>query len=148
MYQNNEGVVKELYIAKKDKTRETLSEVTLDANGVQGDKFYGKNPERSILIASLDSYAIAKERGVEAEHGSLGENILIDINPYGLKQGDKVIIGDLELCITQNCTLCSSLSKVDNSLPKILKDDRGIFARALKSGSIKKGDKVLLKKGD
>ncbi len=144
MCQNKEGFVKELYVANKDKTRSEKTEIFLDENGVLEDKFYAKNLDRAILIASFDSYTIAKEKGVEAEFGSLGENILIDINPYGLKSGDKIFIGDIELEITQNCTLCNSLKKVDNSLPKILKDDRGIFAKALKSGSIKKGDKVVI----
>ncbi|MBN2782732.1 MAG: MOSC domain-containing protein [Campylobacterales bacterium] len=144
MYQNSEGFVKGLYIANKDKTRSSKDAISLDEGGVIGDKFYGKKIERSVLIASLDSYKIAQENGIEAHHGSLGENILIDINPYGLSLGDKICIGEVELEITHNCTLCQSLSKVDGKLPEVLKDDRGIFSKVVRSGTIKKDDKVVI----
>jgi MOSC domain-containing protein YiiM len=144
MCQNSRGVVKSLYIANKDKTRPLKNEISLDEKGVVDDKFYAKNLERAILIASVDSYEIAKQRGIEAEFGSLGENILIDINPYGLNTGDKIYIGEVELEITQHCTLCASLKKVDDALPNILKDDRGIFAKATKPGKVKIGDTVVI----
>jgi len=52
------------------------------------------------------------------------------------------------LQISQNCTLCNSLSKIDPKLPKILKDDRGIFAFVLESGEIKQSDEIKILQGD
>ena len=140
------GNVKKLFISVKDKGRESKEHLELDENGVNGDKFYAKNTQRAILLTSLDSYKIAKENGIEAEFSSLGENILMDINPYHLTIGDKVIIGEVILEITHNCTLCKSLAKVDAKLPEILKNDRGIFAKTLKSGIVNIGDKIIIKK--
>jgi len=138
------GSVQKLFISVKDKGRESKENLELDKDGVCGDKYYAKNSSRAILITSLDSYKIAKENGIEAGFSSLGENILMDINPYHLTVGDKLTIGDVVLEITHNCTLCKSLAKVDAKLPEILKNDRGIFAKTIKDGTIKIGDKVTI----
>jgi len=138
------GTVQKLFISIKNKGRESKEDLELDSDGVIGDKFYAKNSSRAILLTSLDSYQIAKENGIETNFSDLGENILIDVNPYHLKIGDKISIGDVVLEITHNCTLCKSLAKVDTRLPEILKNDRGIFAKTLKSGIVKIGDKIII----
>jgi len=145
--QHNAKVLK-LYITKDDanKSRITPSHIKLDANGVEGDKFYAKDNNRAILISSIESYRLSQENGIELKEGALGENILIDINPYHLLPGDKISIGNVELEITQNCTLCKGLSALNPKLPKLLKNDRGIFAKISdnKQYTIKVGDSVSL----
>jgi len=141
---NTTGTVLALYITKNDtnKTRLNKESIKVDAMGVDEDKFYAKDPQRAILITTKESYELAKENSINIENGVLGENILIDVNPYALLPGQKVTIGDIELEITQNCTLCKGLTSVHSKLPKLLKNDRGIFAKALNEGSIGLGDKV------
>jgi len=140
--------VLQLYISTGDKTnpRKKVESLVVDPNGVENDKFYGKDPNRAILFASQRSYDLAKENGIDISNGVLGENIYIDINLYHLSLGDKVEIGNITFEITQNCTLCKGLSAIDAKLPKLLKDDRGIFAKALQKGIIKVGDRVKLPK--
>ena len=130
---NMQGRVIKLFVTlnDKDKTREAQQKIFLDESGIQSDKFYGKNPMRSVLITSIDSYAITQENEIDIEHGSLGENILIDINPYALTPGSQIKIGNALLEITQNCTLCKGLSTLNSKLPKLLKNDRGIFAKVI-----------------
>lgn len=141
------GNVLELFISIGAE-RENLSQIKLDKNGVIGDKFYGKNPNRSVLITSLDSYKLAKLSNIEVNYSQLGENLLIDYNPYHLKIGEQLHIGDVVLEISQNCTICKSLTKVDKRLPKVLESDRGIFAKVICSGTINKGNKIYLIKKD
>lgn len=136
------GKVVELFVNVKDADKLNPFEISTDEEGIHGDKFYGKRRERSILIASMYSYNLACTNNVHAPKGSLGENILIDINPYALESGSKITIGEVVLEITQNCTICNSLAKVDPQLPGLLKNDRGIFAKIIKSGKIRKGDIV------
>jgi MOSC domain-containing protein YiiM len=139
------GKVLKLFITKDDKlkTRENVNEVQVDENGIIGDKFYGKNTQRAILITSKESYDLSKNSGIDIEQGVLGENILIDINPYSLVSGDTLSISGITLEITQNCTLCKGLSSVNSKLPKLLKNDRGIFAKVVSgSDTITIGDKV------
>ena len=133
------GNILELFISKK-----STNKILLDKSGIIGDKFYGKDINRSVLISTIDSYKIAQDKNINLEYGLLGENILIDYNPYHLDTGKQIQIGEVILEISQICTLCKSLTKIDNKLPKLLKDDRGIFAKVIKAGEIKYRDKVYI----
>lgn len=144
MATSNQGTVLGLFLSIKGAGKEKRDEIFVEKDGILEDKFYAKEADRSILITSQDSYLLAKESDINMEYGSLGENILVSMNPYDLSAGDVLSIGEVELEITQNCTICNSLSKVDSKLPTILKSDRGIFAKTLKSGKIRKGDIVKI----
>jgi len=133
------GEILELFVSKK-----SVDRMLLDTKGVLNDKFYAKDIDRSVLLSSIDSYRLAQSRDIELKYGELGENILIDYNPYRLKSGTQIQIGEALLEISQHCTLCKSLTKIDSKLPKLLKDDRGIFAKVIKAGEIKLRDKVYL----
>jgi len=143
------GKVLKLYLSIKDSEGVTQrlprSEVNIDQAGVIGDKFYNKEKARSILVTSDASYQMVRDEEIEIPEGSLGENILIDYNLYHLQGGDKLLLGDdVVLQITQNCTLCKSLTKVNSRLPKLLKDDRGLFVMTITGGKVKRGDPVYL----
>ena len=137
------GKILELFYSTTD-GRVNTTKLALDGKGVIEDKYYNKDIQRSVLITSLDSYKLAASYGIDAPYSALGENILIDYNPYHLRPGARLVIGDLVLEISQNCTLCKSLAKVDARLPKLLKDDRGVFAKVISSGTIQKGDNIYL----
>ncbi|MDP3265828.1 MAG: MOSC domain-containing protein [Sulfuricurvum sp.] len=127
-----------------EKKRVQKEKLELDENGVLEDKFYAKNNNRLILITSVNAYALAKSNGVDLEYGSLGENILIDQNINTLATGEQFKIGEIVLEVTQNCTLCNGLSILDPKLPEVLKNDRGLFAKAITSGIIKKDDIIII----
>lgn len=136
---NEQGKVIALFVSGHK-----VDSMELDYDGIIGDKHYAKDPNRSILISSLKSYSMAKDNAIHIDHGFLGENILIDLNPYNLSAGDKISIGDLMLEITQNCTICNSLGKADKKLPDILRNDRGIFAKCIQNATIKNNDLVKI----
>jgi len=137
------GKVLELFYST-DSGRVNTDKLTLDEKGVVEDKYYNKDIQRSVLITSIESYELAVNQGIDTPYSALGENVLIDYNPYHLKPGAQLVIGDLVLEISQNCTLCKSLAKVDAKLPKLLKKDRGIFAKVISGGSIRKGGNIYL----
>jgi MOSC domain-containing protein YiiM len=124
--------------------RTITKDFLLDTKGIVNDKHYDKDIERSVLITSLESYALAKKHGIDAVYGALGENLLIDYNPYHLPAGSRLKIGNVVLEISQPCTLCKSLTQVDTKLPKILKNDRGIFAKVIEAGCITTGDNIYI----
>ena len=124
--------------------RTTVDSFDLDSKGIVSDKHYNKSIDRSVLITSLSSYTLAKKHGLNVPHGALGENILIDYNPYHLTAGTKLKIGEVTLEINQACTLCKSLTNIDSKLPKLLKDDRGIFAKVIEMGEIEEGNDIYL----
>jgi MOSC domain-containing protein YiiM len=137
------GEVLGLFISK-NVTKEQKDSIFLDENGIVNDKFYGKNIQRSVLLVSRDSYKLVKQNNIEIKYGQLGENILIDYNPYGLEIGSQLQIGQVVLQISQRGTLCKSLSKVDPCLAELLKEKRGIFAKVISGGEIIKNDKISL----
>ncbi len=139
------GEVLELFISLKgDSKRMVKTVIELNQEGIVGDKFYAKDRERSVLLTTIESYGMAVAKNIHMPYGSLGENILIDYNPYTLPLGTKIQMGEVVLEIAQNCTICNHLSSIDKSLPKLLKDDRGIFVKVVEAGFIEKGDKLYL----
>ncbi|CAA6819046.1 MAG: Unknown protein [uncultured Sulfurovum sp.] len=142
---NSIGKVLELFVSQKEKTKHTFqAKIEVDKEGIVGDKFYAKDISRSILLTSVDSYDLALQNSIHMSHGALGENILIDYNPYNLAVGTHIKIGKVVLEITQNCTICNHLSHIDKALPVLLKDDRGVFVKVIEAGIIEKGDKLYL----
>ncbi len=137
------GNVLGLYLSQIDK-RVQKNQIIIDNSGVLDDKFYGKDVARSVLISSKHSYTLAQENNIDVEYGKLGENILVDCNLYHLDIGSQIQIGDIILEISQSCTLCKSLSKIDNKLPKLLKNDRGVFTKVIKNGIVNENDKIYL----
>ena len=134
-----------LFISVDNETKRLGQEILeLDEKGVLKDKFYAKNHNRLVLVTSTTAYTLARSCGVELEYGSLGENILINEAINKLAVGDQFKIGEMLLEVTQNCTLCNGLSMIDPRLPKILKNDRGLFAKAVTNGIIKKDDIIII----
>ena len=96
------------------------------------------------MLTSIDSYKLAKRENIELNYGALGENILMDYNPYSLPVNSQIKIGEVVLEISQNCTMCKSLTTLDKKLPKLLQNDRGVFAKVIKSGFIHQNDEIYL----
>lgn len=145
MSQSQVGKVLELFISVKETpSRVDKTKIRVDEHGVLQDKFYQKDSQRAILITSLQSYLLAEKNNIDLPYGALGENIMIDYNLYHLQAGDRIKLGEALLEITQNCTLCKGLSKVDERLPDLLKEYRGIFARTIIPAEIKKGDTICI----
>jgi len=140
------GLVVNLFISQKGiEKRDSKEGLTLELDGACDDKFRGEDIQRSVLLVSTKSYEVAKQNGINIPDGDLGENILVDFDPYSLESGTQLEIGNVVIEITKLSSLCSSLTKINNRLPKLLKDRRGIFAKVISSGSIKEGDKICLK---
>lgn len=139
------GQVLKLFTSKAGTSQRVEEQmIKLDELGVVNDKFYDKNTTRSVLIASTDSYDLIKTYGIEMPYGYLGENILMDYNPYALNVGTRVKIGTVILEISQYCTICNHLAVLDVKIPTLLKNDRGIFAKVISAGEIKTDNAVYL----
>lgn len=139
------GLVVNLYISKNDvEKKDPKKKLILELDGVCEDKFKGKDTQRSVLLVSQKSYEIAKQNGIDIASGDLGENILVDFELYSLVAGTQLQIGSAIVEISQKSSLCSSLSKINNKLPKLLKEKRGTFAKVISEGCVSKGDTISL----
>lgn len=130
------ATIQKLFIQDKNDGLKEKQSLHVDEKGVIEDKFYNKNIERSVLLTSIKSYEKAHGKNIPLTYGQLGENILLDVNPCDLKPKTRLKINDVILEITIPCTMCKSLVCIDTSLPKLLKNDRGIFAKVIKGGKI------------
>lgn len=110
--------------------------------GVEGDRHFGKHPDRAVLVAGRPTYDMAARAGIVIPPGALGENILMDLDPHSLVPGTHLQIGRVRLELTSVCTVCSTLSVFDLRLPKVLLGRRGLYARVLQGGVVQVGDAV------
>ena len=139
------GQIKALFISSiEEQKRVSKDALNVDIKGILDDKYYDTEQERSILISPIHAYTLMKEKNIEASYGQLGENILVDFNPYDLIEGTQLFIGDVILEITIECTICKLLTKIDNKVPKLLKNDRGVFAKVIQSGTLNINDSVSI----
>lgn len=142
------GKVVDIFSAKKGQSglpRPKVDSLNLIYGfGIENDKFAGKDESRAVMIVGLYSYDLAKISGVVLEHGSLGENILLDFNPHDFHIGTQFQIGDVILEITENCTICNHLAVFDDELPILLKECRGLYAKIVAGGKIIKNMPVKL----
>lgn len=123
-------------------SRNEIDKISIDKNGIIGDKYYQKNPNRSILISSKRSYDLVKKNNINIKYGDLKENIIFDFDIHQLSIGDKIQIQDSVLEISENCTICSQLEKIGDEVPALLEKDRGIFVKTITSGNISADDFV------
>ena len=129
------GCVKQLFITTQH-SRLSKINIEVDKNGIIEDKYYDKNINRSILLSSTKAYDLIKSKDISVDFGALNENIIVDFDPYNLELGANILIEDAILQITAHCTLCNSLKKIDDTAPELLKNDRGVFAKVIKRGTI------------
>ena len=66
------------------------------------------------------------------------------MNIKNLQLGDKLKIGEAILEVSMLCPVCTHLSVIKKELPKLIKDDRGIFLKVVKSGTITQNDEIEL----
>ena len=140
------GSIKELFISSKDdKKRYSKNSIIVDKDGILEDKFYNKSLDRSILITSMLAYEKMQDENISANFGELGENIIVDFNPHSLEEGTTLYIDDVILEITQKCTICEGLQKIDSIVPSLLKDDRGTFAKVIQPGTMSTNSSINIK---
>lgn len=122
---------------------ETLN--LIEDHGIENDKFAGKELDKTVMIVGVNSYNLAKENDIELEYGSLGENILFDFDPHKFEIGQQLILGDAIIEITEKCTICNHLAVFGKSLPKLVKDCRGLYCKIVKSGNVEVGLPTYIK---
>jgi MOSC domain-containing protein YiiM len=145
----NIGSVIEIFSADKNSSglpRPIVNQLDIIKGfGIKNDKFAGKDEDKAVMIVGMKAYDIAKENGIHLEFGSFGENILFDFDPHDYEIGSILKIGEIELEITQSCTICNHLSVFGKELPLLVKHHRGLYSRILNDGRIIKNTQVIKK---
>lgn len=141
--QNDNHKILKLYTSDNEtKQPKKAKSLELTIGGIAGDKYFQRE-DREILITSTIGYELALKNGISMIHGTLGENILTDMNLNKFKIGDKFKIGEAIIQISMFCPICRHLSIIKKELPNLIKNDRGIFAKVIKCGEINIGDEII-----
>jgi MOSC domain-containing protein YiiM len=138
----NGKILKLFTTDKNSNERKEVTSLKLEVGGIIGDKSYEK-ANREILITSTYSYDFMRSIDVIVDFGTLGENILIDSKPYNLEIGTRLQCGGAILEISMKCPVCSHLSELKSNLPKLIKNERGIFGKVITGGTIHIDDELI-----
>ena len=113
-----------------------------EGHGIIGDKFAGRDLDQTVMIVGRRAYDLAEEAGIDLEPGSLGENLFLELDPHRLAVGTRLQVGTAVIELTEACTLCAHLGIFDRKLPKVVRHDRGVYCRIVRSGVVRIGDRA------
>ena len=129
---------------EKGTIKESVPRIILNNKGVEGDAHAGDWHRQVSLLAKESIEKWGNQAGRKVKWGEFAENITTEgITLHETTPGDRLIIGDVELEVTQigkKChgKGCAIFKEVGNCvMPK-----EGIFARVLKHGEVMAGDEM------
>jgi len=133
---------------EKGTIKTPVSEIIIDELGVKGDAHAGDWRRQVSLLAKESVEKWGELAGRKVACGEFAENITTEgIVLYETHPGDRLIIGNVELEVTQigkKChgTGCAIFKEVGNCvMPK-----EGIFAKVIAGGTVKAGDEISWEK--
>ena len=137
------GRIKAISVSeKKGMRKKNVPEAQLEIDhGIVGDAHAGKW-HRQISLLNFESIAEVIAQGVMVSPGDFAENITTEeIDIKKIKVGDKLLLGkDAIIEITQIGKKCHSKCEIFKQLGDCIMPKDGLFAKVIKSGSIKAGD--------
>lgn len=130
--------------AEKGTSKKPVAEIVIDGRGVSGDGHAG-TPQRNVSLLAIESIErFAKEAGRKFQCGDFAENITtcgIDI-PRAARL-DRIRIGKVELEVTQVGKVCHGDGcAIFREVGQCVMPKEGIFARALRGGTVRAGDAI------
>lgn len=129
---------------KKGTKKHNVKSATLKSDfGILGDAHAGEKL-RQVSLLARESIEKMKAKGLAVGPGDFAENITTqDIDLLNLKIGIKLRLAqDIILEITQIGKVCHSKCNIYYQAGDCVMPKEGIFARVLKGGTVKVGDKV------
>lgn len=130
---------------KKGTKKKEVKEIELVEDfGLKGDAHGGKWHRQVSLLAKeeIDSF---NKKGGKVVYGDFGENLVTEgIDLASLSVGDKVIIGEALIEITQLGKKCHDKCEIFYSVGECIMPTKGIFGKVLKGGDISLGEKIEL----
>lgn len=134
---------------KKGVVKTPVERIRLIENfGLEGDA-HGGEWHRQVSLLAIESIDTMRGKGIDLTNGIFAENITTKgIELKGLKIGTQFLLGESIIEVTQIGKHCHN----DNcGVKKVVGDcvmpREGIFAKVLKSGEVRVGDKIKLIEG-
>jgi MOSC domain-containing protein YiiM len=144
------GVIVAVCTSKKKGTRKRdmgRAELKVDW-GIVGDA-HADNWHRQVSLLALESIEKMRALGLNVGPGSFAENLTTQgIDLLSLPIGSRVRVGDeVVLEITQHGKVCHDRCAVYYQAGDCVMPREGVFARVIKGGLVKVGDKIELLQG-
>lgn len=139
------GVIKAISISKGKGTRKhNVKRAILKTDyGIISDAHAGTE-NRQVSILAMESIEKMKDKGLKVKPGDFAENITTQgINLLNLKLGNRIKLGRNALLeISQIGKTCHSRCNIYYQAGDCVMPREGIFAKVLKGGIIKLGDRL------
>lgn len=130
--------------SQKGVRKKPIKEAVIKTNyGIEGDAHASSEWHRQISLLAIESIEKIRTLGLNVKPGDFAENITTEnISLSELPLGTKIIVGDVELEISQIGKECHTRCNIYHQVGNCVMPDEGIFARVLKGGKIKEGDDI------
>lgn len=138
------GEIKAICISERRGTAKHPVETArlLEGYGIEGDA-HGGNWHRQVSLLGLEKIEDFRKRGAKVEFGAFGENIVAEgIDFRRLPVGSWIGMGEAVLELTQIGKECHTHCAIYHSVGDCIMPREGVFARVLKGGIIRAGDRV------
>ncbi len=104
--------------------------------GIEGDAHAGKW-HRQVSLLAIESIDKIRAKGLDVGPGDFAENVTTSgIDLPGSRIGDRIIVGDAELEVTQIGKECHSRCAIFEQAGDCVMPREGIFARVVRGGAI------------
>ncbi|WP_224982177.1 MOSC domain-containing protein [Geomonas agri] len=140
------GKIVAVNISKNKGERKTpVPEVTLrEEHGIVGDGHAG-DWHRQVSLLAQESIAKMQALGLDVKEGDFAENITTEgVDLVSLPIGAKIELGETLLEVTQIGKECHTRCAIYYQAGDCVMPKEGIFARVLKGGVVRPGDKVVV----
>ena len=130
---------------KKGTAKKNIGQAELIENFGLRDDAHAGDWHRQVSLLSYEKIEEFKALGVDVKEGDFGENLIVEgIDLAKLPIGTKITINQVLLEVTQIGKECHTGCAIARAVGKCIMPTEGIFARVLKGGIVKSGDKVML----
>lgn len=132
---------------KKGVIKKPVNQIVITESGIENDAHAGDWHRQISLLAKESIDKFEEVLGRKLEFGEFAENITTEgITLYTMKPGDKLFIGDVEMEVTQIGKKCHGEGcAIFSQVGKCVMPKEGIFAKVIKTGTIKPGNKIIYK---
>lgn len=140
------AVIKAVCISEKKGTaKKNIGQSEIIENFGLKDDAHGGVWHRQVSLLSYEKIEEFKALGVDVNDGDFGENLIVEgIDLAKLPIGTKLTINQVLLEVTQIGKECHTGCAIAKAVGKCIMPTEGIFARVLKGGVVKVGDKITL----
>ena len=136
--------------------KESVEAAVVTRSGLEGDynvyrqEEKGGDPDSAVLLIPIETVRDLNSEGWPVKPGDLGENITTAGLPYSsFAVGKKFALGDSVLEVSRACDPCQNLlvlpyvgTTKGPAFLKTMRGRRGWYARVVKEGRIRRGDRV------